>query len=558
MSQTKKMDSSAKLKRPLKLWDLDIKLKAVEKINRGEDLRSVAKDLGVHRKTVRRWVANETEIRKWTADHEGGFRIGTKRMRLPEYPMIDWATWIWFKQQRAAGVPITGTTVQAQARYLWQSSQGDSDLRFKASPGWLARWKLRHGVKKGLLFGEQLAADEADDGAYKEKLAQMIKDEKLTPEQVFNCSEMRLNYRHVPRITLNSSTVTTSQESTVKNENLTVMACCNASGTLKLPLMVVGNNAKLRAYKDVKSLPVFYRNHQSAWMNTFLFEEWFQEEFVPKVEKFLDSQNLRRKAILFMDNCSAYPNGLRVNEFRVEFLPPNLTTLIQPIDQGCLHDIKTLYKVKLMTFMVEKLKKGDTVLEALKSLTTREVLFWLDEAWSTITPSTIINRWKKLWPNIVEILSSACLTPSEPSLLINEHRKLSKEFHRLLQNHENHVGIELDEVQQWMNCNPLLQNDECLTDEEILQIIDEETTGRPKETSEFRKENDHDVTVESSTTVTELYKALECFDKVIKFCEKDAHYSLGDLQDLYRIKQIMKTQVLRSNADDDDVICEDD
>ena len=52
----------------------------------------------------------------------------------------------WFIQERRKGMPISGALVMEKARLLHQQLQpGKSDDDFKASSGWLHRFKTRHG-----------------------------------------------------------------------------------------------------------------------------------------------------------------------------------------------------------------------------------------------------------------------------------------------------------------------------------------------------------------------------------------------------------------------------
>lgn len=91
-----------------------------------------------------------------------------------------------------------------------------------------------------------------------------------------------------------SKTLAAREESTApgykKNkERITILACSNASGTHKLPLMCIGKSAKPRAIKHIKpdALPVYYAHQKNAWISSDLFQKWFYDEFVPSVERFL-------------------------------------------------------------------------------------------------------------------------------------------------------------------------------------------------------------------------------------------------------------------------------
>ncbi|XP_030763564.1 jerky protein homolog-like [Sitophilus oryzae] len=104
---------------------------------------------------------------------------------------------------------------------------------------------------------------------------------------------------------LPSKTLASRQEKSApghkrSKERLTIMTCSNASDNHKIPLMVIGKSAHPRALKVIspKALPVYYKSQKSAWMDATLFTNWFKEEFVPSVTKFLKRTSLPIKAIL--------------------------------------------------------------------------------------------------------------------------------------------------------------------------------------------------------------------------------------------------------------------
>lgn len=75
-------------------------------------------------------------------------------------------------------------------------------------------------------------------------------------------------------------------------------------------------------------------------------------EFVPKVKSFLKESNLLEKAILKTDNVGTHPQELECEEalgIKLFFLPANLTSLIQLIDQGVIEYLKKRYQRKLLS-----------------------------------------------------------------------------------------------------------------------------------------------------------------------------------------------------------------
>ena len=133
-----------------------------------------------------------------------------------------------------------------------------------------------------------------------------------------------------------------------QKERVTINACANASGTIKLPLLMIGKSKKPRCFRgvDQTNLPVVYKNQKSAWMDLSIFEDWFHNDFVPGVREGLANLGQEQKAILFIDNCAAHPGEEKLisddGKIIAKFFPPNVTSLIQPMDQGILESLKRL------------------------------------------------------------------------------------------------------------------------------------------------------------------------------------------------------------------------
>ncbi len=66
-------------------------------------------------------------------------------------------------------------------------------------------------------------------------------------------------------------------------ERVTVSACANVTGTIKLPAVMIGKAKRPRCFRDIyiNCLPVTYKSGKNAWMDSQIFLSWFQEEFVP-------------------------------------------------------------------------------------------------------------------------------------------------------------------------------------------------------------------------------------------------------------------------------------
>ena len=129
-------------------------------------------------------------------------------------------------------------------------------------------------------------------------------------------------------------------------------------------------------------------------MTNSLFQDWFESAFVPSVRRHLRERRLEEKALLLLDNCRAHPpaNMLRSadGKFCVMFMPPNTTSIIQPLDQGIISSFKRHYRTDLVKEIV--LSDMD-VTQFLKKFYLKEMFHVAGRAWDKVTATTIHNCW---------------------------------------------------------------------------------------------------------------------------------------------------------------------
>ncbi|KAL4143739.1 hypothetical protein QTP88_006033 [Uroleucon formosanum] len=166
------------------------------------------------------------------------------------------------------------------------------------------------------------------------------------------------------------------------------MTCSNATGSQKLKLVVIGNSKKPRSFKGTRAenLPVHYFNQKKAWMNQEIFKEWFEKKCLPQVREHLKSQNLPQKAVLLIDNASSHPVDLKseYGNIFVKFLPPNVTALIQPMDQGVIASMKKNYRTSLLK---KRIEEGNDLKSFWKDYTILDSIYDINTAWGNI------NEW---------------------------------------------------------------------------------------------------------------------------------------------------------------------
>ncbi|KFD67448.1 hypothetical protein M514_20484 [Trichuris suis] len=270
------------------------------------------------------------------------------------------------------------------------------------SIGWYQKFQRRNGIKTVKIRGDRGSADHEAAKEFVEEFARIIADEKLSPEQVYNADETSLFWRYCPR-----RTVTTSDEiapTGVKDtkERIGVLACGNAASTHKCKLAAVGKNLHPRCFKSLHSLPIHYYANKKAWFTRDIFSQWFQKHFVPAARAHCREVGLQNgcKILLLLDNCPAHPPAeiLSKNSVYAMCFPPNVTSLIQPCDQGILRSMKSKYKNTFLNCMLSAVDNGVNVERFRKQFSMKDAVYAVANAWDAVTKKTITGAWHNLWP----------------------------------------------------------------------------------------------------------------------------------------------------------------
>ena len=223
----------------------------------------------------------------------------------------------------------------------------------------------------------------------------LLKKEGYSLHQVFDCDETGLYYKFLRQKSLAAYFEKSADGRKTQRERVTINACSNASDTIKLPLLLIGKAKNPRCFKNVNHdrLPILYVNQSNAWVNAALFTDWFHQNFVPTVQGKLREIGCEPKAVLLLDNCSAHPDEEELisadGKVIVKFLPPNVTSLIQPMDQGVFVAIKCRYRRKILEELAFQDNHGTSVVNFLRGIHLLKVSEMIVASWNEIQPKTL-------------------------------------------------------------------------------------------------------------------------------------------------------------------------
>uniref|UniRef100_K7EYA5 DDE-1 domain-containing protein n=1 Tax=Pelodiscus sinensis TaxID=13735 RepID=K7EYA5_PELSI len=210
------------------------------------------------------------------------------------------------------------------------------------SKRWLWYFKLRHGIRRLDMSGEKASAYHEAAESYFESFQKLVSEHELSADQIYNADETGLFWCCLPTSTLAGENESSASGFKQNKHHLTVLICANASGNYyRTKLLVIGKYVKPGALKGVIHLHVECRAQYNAWVDCGIFSSWFHHTFVPEEKKNLRKFNKPEdsKVILFVDNCRTHSSEMDLvsgNIFTV-FLPPNISSLIQQMDQGVIN-----------------------------------------------------------------------------------------------------------------------------------------------------------------------------------------------------------------------------
>ena len=78
---------------------------------------------------------------------------------------------------------------------------------------------------------------------------------------------------------------------------------------------------------------------------------------------------VKRKIILFVDIATSHVVSKKLSNVHVTFLPPYLTSELQPLDQGIIQAMKANYRKSMLHSLLAAVGKFNTAIEFAKSVT---------------------------------------------------------------------------------------------------------------------------------------------------------------------------------------------
>ena len=396
-----------------KWLSLSEKLDIIKSHENGASFAKISRDKSMAESTVRNIVKAKNELRKQSVNSPITNKMNVAfRNRSRIIDKMEHLLYIWLEDNIQNNVPLSKFSIQAEARNIYERLKcemcdktfAEENETFSASNGWFERFKARVGLHNVQINGEASSADTQAAKTYPIQLEKLINDGGYTEAQIFNFDETGLVWKKMP-----TRTYLTGNQSAMKGrkkakDRFTLLLGGNATGDFRMKPLLIYQSENPRALKNVvkDTLPVIWKSSKKAWMTKFIFKEWFTKYLCPAIERYLKQKNLSQKALILLDNAPSHPDDLKElhPHFKVEFLPANTTSILQPMDQGVISTFKKLYMKKCMIELMEATKDHkNTVEEFWKSYNVKNALDNVAKSWNEVTTRNLRAVWKNLLVN---------------------------------------------------------------------------------------------------------------------------------------------------------------
>lgn len=272
-----------------KLLTLQQKLDVIRRMKEGEKAKSLAAEYDIARTTVWQFRNQESQITDFISkipENSDGQATNRSSMRRPRVESVEKELRVWMATEQANGNVVNNRELRKMARTIHQQLSGkaddDDDARaFKASSGWLRRFKRRNGIQVPKPFRMPTPKVETpeDVQVHLDLVRKFVGKNGIDAERVYTVDKMRLHWRALPL-----------KSSPASDDFVEVLLCINSTGTHRLRLALIGHgggNGSGGEDEAAEQSAMPFRRYCAQKVDVTLdadsFAEWFRNEFVPAV-----------------------------------------------------------------------------------------------------------------------------------------------------------------------------------------------------------------------------------------------------------------------------------
>ena len=375
-------------------YTVEFKLSVIDWQRKNQaSIHQTASEYSIDRKRVREWSQKYTLLRA----NAGGTKKKRRKInggRPPASVDLDLKVFEFLEAERSEGRVVTNDMLQMRALQIAGGLQLDA---FKASYGWLWRWKRRYGVgmRTGTNSAQKLPADYHDLlHIFRKSIIDVRKTMNIGPSGIVNMDQTMCRFDMPSTRTNSKRGEKTIRIKTTRAEKkgFTVALAATAAGD-KLPAVIIfeergGVLGKRVASKLSIPSNVRVRATSNGWMTQEEYHHWLLNIYGRKAQRRLlivgsyKPHQTEESVTKAKERCNA----------EVIIIPGGCTSLVQPMDRCVNKPFKTHMRTSWREWMRQdraKTKAGN-----LKQPTRQDAIDWVSKAWESITIATLVHSFK--------------------------------------------------------------------------------------------------------------------------------------------------------------------
>ncbi|KAH9125048.1 hypothetical protein LEN26_001179 [Aphanomyces euteiches] len=303
----------------------------------------------------------------------------------------------WITALQSRNVIVPPPMIQRKAKEL-ADKYPSSD--FKPSQAWYSKFASRYHINVGPPSHAYANMTPMDMQVQMKQLRDKIIH--YSPDRIYNMCETALFYQLVPSYNI-LCPFESAEVQQRKMERVSLVVCVNATGTHKIPLLMIGKE-KSPISSGFKSLPVHYMPQIKAWLDVTVFNHWVHHIFVPEVKR-----RTSEPVLLLLEHGAQY-HEFNLDNVSATFVPMNMGSRFQPLNMGIIDALKKEFKNSVFSDLIAVLSlpdakrleleqrarsmpKGTAGLQFGRSPHVYDAMLAIKAAWDSIPREIIQNTW---------------------------------------------------------------------------------------------------------------------------------------------------------------------
>lgn len=400
--------------------NLSEKVRALDMIEGGISLQEVADEFGSSKRAILRMRQEANVIRGLSEAGAKGSMKSRKQGNSVKYSALEAKVAEVLDVSRRNKISISNELVRECSKKVQEEMLNNSnfseeeakDLReFSPTDSWIRSFARRYNIRMPSSRRLQVPVLSGEAPLTPECMSLKNKLQRYDPDCIFSVHETTLFHKMLPQeaylrtpehANAGASMMFFPHDMGMK-DRITLIVCSNATGTMKVPLTIVGKSKQPACFR-IRPSPLPYLTQPHVWFDVTTFKQWFSEVFIPCIRK----HSWKNVALLVEnvidENIAEDPRG----QVKIMRLPLDSRPIHHPMEQGILALVKQRYRYAMLERVLELLPFRDAIQacnmrksEALRGLddghdpNVLDAAELLYEIWQETSAQSTARSWAK-------------------------------------------------------------------------------------------------------------------------------------------------------------------